>query len=107
MDRFLIETPHREQDCLNLVQLLHAEGYLSHFDWGCPSGVHTGWAILEAGNEAEARLVVPPLVRGQARVVKVSELDPESLAQVHKHSLAPDDPDVLSMRMHTAFPCWW
>jgi len=24
MDRFLIETPHREQDCLNLIQLLHA-----------------------------------------------------------------------------------
>jgi hypothetical protein len=42
MDRFLIETPHREQDCLNLVQLLHAQGYLRHFDWGCPSGVHTG-----------------------------------------------------------------
>jgi len=105
MDRFLIETPHREQDCLNLVQLLHAQGYLRHFDWGCPSGVHTGWAILEADNEAEARLMVPPLVRWQARVVKVFELDPESLAQVHKDSLLPQGPDMLSM--HTAFPCWW
>jgi hypothetical protein len=60
MDRFLIETPHREQDCVNLVQFLHAQGYLRHFDWGCPSGVHTGWAILEADNEAEALVVVPP-----------------------------------------------
>lgn len=31
------------------------------------NGVHTGWAIIEAENEAEARLAVPPLVRGQAR----------------------------------------
>jgi hypothetical protein len=105
MDRFLIETSHREQDCVNLVQFLHAQGYLRHFDWGCPSGVHTGWAILEADNEAEALVVVPPLVRGQARVVKLSELKPESPARAHKHSLAPEGPDVLSM--HAAFPCWW
>jgi hypothetical protein len=105
MDRFLIETPHREQDCLNLVQLLHAQGYLRHFGWGCPSGVHTGWAILEADNEAEALVVVPPLARGQARVVKVSELEPEALAQVRKDGLAPQGPDVLGM--YTAFPCWW
>jgi len=104
MDRFLIETPHREQDCLNLVQLLHTQGYLRHFDRGCPSGVHTGWAILEADNDAEAGLVVSPLVRGQARVVKVSKLDPELLAQVHTDSVALEDPDMLSM--HTAFPCW-
>ena len=105
MDRFLIETPHREQDCFNLLQLLHAQGYLRHFDWGCPSGVHTGWAILEADNEAEALVVVPALVRGQARVVKVSELELESLVQLHKDSLAPQGQDVLSM--HAAFPCWW
>ena len=105
MDRFLIETPHGEQDCLSVVQLLNAQGYRKHFNWGCPSGVHTGCAILEADNQVEARLVVPPLARGQARVLKVSELDPESLTQLHKHSLAPEDPDVLSM--HIAFPCWW
>ena len=67
MDRYLIETPHRDQDCLNLIKLLNAQGYLVHFDWGCKDGVHAGWAIIEAENEAEARLVVPPLVRGQAR----------------------------------------
>ena len=34
MDRYLIETPHKAQDCLNLFQLLNARGYLTHFDWG-------------------------------------------------------------------------
>lgn len=84
MERYLIETPHREQDCLNLLQLLHAQGYLVHFDWGCKSGVHTGWAIIEAENEAQARLAVPPLVRGQARVVRVNKFDPAMVAQTHQ-----------------------
>lgn len=84
MDRFLIETPHRADDCLNVVELVHAQGYLTHFDWGCLSGVHTGWAVIEAGSEAEARLAVPPLVRDKARVVKVTKFDAATLAQMHK-----------------------
>jgi hypothetical protein len=84
MERFLIETSHRAQDCLNLLQLLNAQGYLTHFDWGCVSGVHTGWALIEAGNQAEARLATPPLVRDQARVVKVDKFDAATLAQMHK-----------------------
>jgi hypothetical protein len=83
MDRYLIETPHTDQDCLNLLQLLHASGYLVHFDWGCRNGVHCGWAIIEATNEKEARLAVPPLVRGQARVVRLNKFDPATVAQQH------------------------
>jgi hypothetical protein len=53
MDNFLIESPHRAEDCVNVVQLVHAQGYLTHFDWGRLSSVHPGWAIIEAGSEAE------------------------------------------------------
>ena len=75
MERYLIETPHREQDCLHLIQQVNAAGYLVHFDWGCMSGVHSGWAIIEAENEAQAHLAVPPLVRGQARVTKLNKFN--------------------------------
>ena len=34
-----------------------AIGYLTHFDWGCKDGEHTGWAILEAGSKAEDQLL--------------------------------------------------
>ena len=84
MDRYMIETPHREQDCLNLIQLVNAAGYLTHFDWGCMCGVHTGWAIIEADNEAEARLAVPPLVRSQARVTKLNKFDPAMIESLHQ-----------------------
>jgi len=71
MNRYLIETPHTKQNCRTLVHLVNAAGYLNHFDWGCIDGVHCGWAIIEAENESQARLAVPPLVRSEARVAKI------------------------------------
>jgi hypothetical protein len=48
------------------------------------SGVHCGWATIEAENETEARLAVPPLVRGQARVVKVAKFTPSMMNWSHQ-----------------------
>lgn len=78
MDRYLIETPHTTQDCKMLVQQLYAMGYLNQFDWGCLDGVHSGWAIIEAESEAQARLTVPSLVRSKARVVKLYKFSVET-----------------------------
>lgn len=47
------------------------------------AGVHTGWAITEAENEAQARLAVPPLVRAQARIVKLNQFKPEEVDELH------------------------
>ncbi len=84
MDSYLIETPHTAQDCLMLVEQIRAMGYLFNFVWGCKSGVHCGWAILEADNEAQARLVVPPLLRGRARVIKLNRFDGDAVRSVHE-----------------------
>jgi hypothetical protein len=78
MERYLIETPHNTQECKLLVDQIYAMGYLYHFDWGCPEGIHSGWAIIEADNEADARLAVPPIVRNKARVVKLTKFTGES-----------------------------
>jgi hypothetical protein len=67
MDRYLVETPHSNANCLALLEELNARGYLNNFDWGCKAGVHSGWAIIEAEDEAQAHLSVPPLVRDLAR----------------------------------------
>jgi hypothetical protein len=83
MDRYLIETPHSPQDCLALVQQVHAMGYLHHFDWGCKSGEHCGWAIIEADDEMIARLAVPPLVRTKARVIRLTRFDAAQIEQMH------------------------
>lgn len=77
MDRFLVESPHTIHDCKLAVKLVQSLGYLTNFDWGCEAGVHTGWAVVEAENESQALGVVPPLVRGKARAVRVSKFLPE------------------------------
>lgn len=86
MERYLIETPHTAQDCKMLVDQIYAMGYLYHFDWGCPDGVHTGWAIIEAENEAQARLAVPSIVRNKARVVRLTKFTggPKATQQIHE-----------------------
>ncbi len=73
MERYLIETPHDARDCQMLVDQVYAMGFLYHFDWGCEAGVHSGWAIIDAENEKEARLAVPPIVRNKARVIKLNK----------------------------------
>ncbi len=82
MERYLIETPHTPQECQRLVDQVYAMGYLYHFDWGCNAGVHSGWAIIEAENEADARLAVPSLVRAKARVVQLNKFDGTKVSNV-------------------------
>jgi hypothetical protein len=84
MERYLIETPHEAQECLALLKQVNAQGYLTHFDWGCGARVHTGWAIIEAEDENQARLAVPPLVRNRARVVRLSKYDSASIESFEK-----------------------
>jgi hypothetical protein len=85
MQRFLIETPHTAQDCKLLIDEIYAMGFLYHFDWGCKVGVHSGWAIIEAENEAEARLAVPPMIRNKARVIQLNKFigDPALFHAAH------------------------
>jgi hypothetical protein len=79
MDRYLIESAHQPKDCKLIIIQIKAAGYLYHFDWGCKAGVHSGWAIIEAENEAQALLVVPPLLRSQARIVKLNKFNPQDI----------------------------
>jgi len=83
MERFLVESPHTKDDCARVVKQVEAMGYLTHFEWGCKSGNHTGFAIIEADDEAQARMVVPSMARSAARVVKLNKFTPEMLKSAH------------------------
>ena len=88
MDRYLIETPHTASECLDLIKVLNAQGYLWNFDWGCKAGIHSGWTIIHAENEAQARLVVPPLVRSRVRIVKLNKFDATTIEDCEKQGAA-------------------
>jgi len=83
MPTFLIVSPHTGDDCTRVVRDTMAMGYLTHFDWGCKDAEHTGWAVLEADNKAEALMAVPPLVRNQARAIQLTKFSPEEVRGWH------------------------
>lgn len=84
MDRYVIETNHDPEDCLHVLGQFAAYGHITHFEWGCESGICTGWAIIEAENEEEALLSVPSLLRKRSRAVKISRFTPEMIRSMHE-----------------------
>jgi len=88
MDRYLIETPHTSSECLDLIKLINAQGYLWNFDWRCEAGIHSGWAIINAENEVQARLAVPPLVRSRARIIKLNKFDATTIEDHERQEAA-------------------
>ncbi|HYM13334.1 MAG TPA: hypothetical protein VEU62_21525 [Bryobacterales bacterium] len=86
MPRFLIEVPHSVETiaCAKEVHVFLSTGshFLSHADWGCMDGVHCAWLIVEAANKEEARLVVPPQFRSQAKIVGLNKFNLEQIQAV-------------------------
>ena len=83
MHRYIVISNHKAEDCVKALKEALAIGYLTHFDWGCKDGVHTGWAILEAEERSQAMLSVPPFLRDQATVVRVAKFRPETIEAMH------------------------
>ena len=86
MNRFMVETNHNREDCLHVLDQFVTYGHITHFEWGCESGVCTGWAIVEATDENEALLSVPALLRPKSRVVKLSRFTPEMIQHFHEEN---------------------
>ena len=82
MNRYVIESPHQPDQCDQVLQDLHAAGYLHFFEWGCNDNDHTGWAIVEAETAEHARQMVPWYLREKARIVRLVKFEGADL----KHS---------------------
>ncbi|MHB1048760.1 MAG: hypothetical protein ACYC09_01675 [Bacteroidota bacterium] len=79
MPYFLVQSPHTEEDCANVVKLTLAIGYLTHFHWGCKAGEHCAWAMIEADNEQEALLSVPTIIRKKSKAIQIHQFDPNDV----------------------------
>lgn len=92
MARFLIELPHEPDGmaCARFVKLILTSGshFLTHADWGCKDGEHSGWIIVEVGSKDEARSILPPPFRSQAKIVELNYFTTEQMDAVmdgHRH----------------------
>ena len=89
--RFLVEVPHEEalMACVRAVEVFLESGshFLTHADWGCKDGVHKAWMVVEVDSKDEARGIVPPAFRSQARVVQLNTWtmrEMEDIARQHR-----------------------
>lgn len=88
MARYIIEDTHEEKDCVQLLDaFMHAGAhYLTNAEWGCEAGDHTAWILIEAESDDEARLMVPPVIRNRARLVRLNRFTPEQIRAFHDHA---------------------
>lgn len=91
MAKFLIEVPHKSerQACLRAVQAFLSSGshFVANADWGCRDGDHRAWMIVDVGSKEEARGIVPPIYRSQAKVVGLNSFtlkEIEGMLRDHK-----------------------
>ncbi len=75
MTKYLIEVPHEpnERACARAAQsfLMTGSHFLANADWGCHDGEHKAWIMLDVDTRADARSILPPNFRSEARIVKL------------------------------------
>lgn len=79
MQKFLIISPHTHEECTRVIKQTLAIGYLTHFYWGCKSGDHTGYAMIDAESEKEALLSIPTVIRNQGKAIGIIQFDPKAV----------------------------
>jgi hypothetical protein len=88
MATYQLESPHTDAECLRALDEISAgtrgPELLKKMYFGCMSGVHTGWAVVDAANEAAAKELLPAFLRSRAKVVKVGLFTQEQIKGFHK-----------------------
>ena len=86
MPKFLIEVPHSGdmQACVRVVQIFLATGshFLTNADWGCMDGEHSAWIVVEVDSKDEARCILPPAFRAQAKIVGLNKFTMEQIDSI-------------------------
>ncbi len=86
MSRYLVEVPHDAERaaCARVVQIFLKTGshFLTHADWGCMDGEHKAWFIAEVSSKEEARSILPPGLRPQARIVGLNSFTVEQIEKI-------------------------
>jgi hypothetical protein len=87
--RYLIEVPHEEEvvACARVVEIFLKTGshFVTHTDWGCKDGEHKAWIIMEVDNKEDARRILPPAFRSQAKIVSLNKFSMEEIDDLLRH----------------------
>ncbi|HZL86090.1 MAG TPA: hypothetical protein VFD07_12015 [Candidatus Krumholzibacteria bacterium] len=86
MARFQIELAHEASmaACARAVEAVLKSGshLLTNADWGCKDGEHKAWIVVDVGSKDEARAIVPPVFRSDAKVVQLNAFSIEEIEEI-------------------------
>jgi hypothetical protein len=85
MPRYLIELTHDDEHdaCVRALHAVQQYGshLVTHMEWGCRDGVHSGWSMGECEDRNEALQMVPPEMRQDARIVEIDKFTPAEIIE--------------------------
>jgi hypothetical protein len=89
MARFLIELEHEATvgACVIAIETLLSTGshFLTNAEWGCKDGEHKCWIIVDVDSKEEARTILPPVYRNEAKITKLTQYTLDSLKEAIKN----------------------
>jgi hypothetical protein len=85
MARYLIESPHKAEECLKALdeELEKGGDVLGRFDFGCKVGDHTAYAIVDVNTRNDALKLVPSFLQNSARILEVGKITPDMIRSFH------------------------
>jgi len=105
MGKFLIEVPHEEEvlACARVVEIFLKTGshFVTHADWGCRDGEHKAWITVEMDNKEEARRILPPAFRSQAKIVSLNKFSMEEIEDIvskHRRDSRREEPGYTVLK---------
>ena len=89
MPRYLIEVPHenKKEACQRAVEVFLATGshFMTNADWGCEDDEHKAWIMVDLDNKDEAKNIVPPQFRENAKIIELVKFTKEDLDMTIEH----------------------
>lgn len=87
MPKYLVTFAHTPEECARageeFIQHPRAKEILDATWWGCSSGDHTTWTVLDFAGEEAARSTLTEVFRDRARIVPVESFSYEDMTAAH------------------------
>ena len=89
MARFLIELEHEanKDACQKAYNIILSTGshFLTNAEWGCEDNEHCCWVIVDLNNKDEARSILPPVYRNEAKITELKQYKLEDFDKTHQN----------------------
>ena len=86
MQSYLIKFSHTPETCMAALDKISADSpeILNNIDWGCKSGDHTGYMIVNSKNEVDALQMIPASLRMEAKVEQLNKFSTADIKALHQ-----------------------